>query len=243
MDGRFYSLGTWSWDNSVSVSIYPDYTNAGRELNSFVISTAPEYTLYIMDNSQLSLGYALDYKYYLNAQFETPTGGIDSNNRFYLIHDLNLNFETTPIKPLTLGMDYQFRYHDSYHYNLTLFGYPSNQYVEDFFDYIRNEISIYTGLSLGNYDLDIQGTWSLRDFQNYPARDSTKTFIDQLRSDTAISVKIENSYELLDNPQFGKLSIFLNGMWEQEVSNHSYEVSYLTNYENYTLSLGLQWKD
>ena len=105
----FGSVGTFSLDNTIAANLFPDYLNAGRELNNIRISTVPEYTFVFSPIAELSVGYGFDYKYYLNAHFDTAsTVGGDPGNRQYFIHKVFTDYKWKIADPLRLKVEYDF---------------------------------------------------------------------------------------------------------------------------------------
>lgn len=235
--------GILNLNNTVSLSFFPDYTNAGRELNNINLQTNPAYTFVFTPDVNFTLGYLLGYKYYFNAHYDTLAGGADPDSRSYLTNEAQAYLEFSPVKPLTFGLGYNFTFLKSFNYDLLVYGNPANQFVEDYFDYLLHKIELGIGLKSGRYSGDLSVGVGIRNFLNYPARDNTKTFIDEFRKDINVTGSINNSFELIDNKKFGKLSLILDAIVDYSLSNHEYETTYKTNYLNWQILLGVEWKD
>ncbi|MDF1569164.1 MAG: hypothetical protein P1P77_14185, partial [Spirochaetaceae bacterium] len=132
------SSGVAELGSKFSSIVYPDYNNAGRELNSLIWGISPGYTFVFEPKHQLSLFYDFDYKYYLKAHFDTAGGGTDPDTRQYLIQRINVDYTVEVLNPLTLDISYDLEYLESRNYNQLISGNPSNRYVIDLFDYILN---------------------------------------------------------------------------------------------------------
>ena len=238
--------GIISLDNDISLSIYPDYQNAGREISNIKISAAPSYSHIINTDLSFGIGYGFDYKYYLNAHYDTIDKQIDPDTRRYFIHEASAGLKAAPFKWFELELEYNFTYLDSVNYDLWLYGTPADLFVEDFYDYYKNSVELDLEVDVAFYSGDFTIGYSLRNFINYPARNAAKAFTGELRNDSEIFINMENRFEVFKSDggpgRIGKLSLALDGFLERQISNHRYEVSYLTDYLNWGVSIGAEWK-
>lgn len=237
------SIGSLTWDSQFSYRLYPDYNVSGNSLDHFKLSTNPALCFLLGHNASISAEYQITWKHYLDAHYDRADGSDDPNTKFYIIHQAGLDFDVDPADWLQLNLGYSYQFLDSYNYNSLVYGSLENRFVEDYFDYQKHRIDAQVEAQWGIYRIEVGGSWALRQFQNYPARDEKRQFLNEHREDQDLTLFIENDFQLYEDNKFGEITLFLHGEWEDSTSNHLYDNSYLTNFQNTSITMGLKWQD
>jgi hypothetical protein len=230
-------------DNSLSFSRYPDYVNGSNTIDNYKIGVSPYYLLFLAKESYLEFDYKFYWKSYLDAHYDTASGGTDPDNRQYLSNALSVEWGRDFKSGISTSAGVGIEFLKSLNYDLLVSGNPANRFIADYYDYLEN--GVHADISYGNKQIrtKLDGKLAVRSYFNYEARDDTQTFIDEKRLDTSIDLGWKNRLILMDDKQWGRLSLALDLYLDQAVSNHTYETTYATNYTDWGVLIGLEWED
>ena len=230
-------------DTSLSAVIYPDYDNAGNKIDYAKFSFSPYFRKQMSRSLYLDLDYSFFWKYYFDAHFDTRTGATDPDTRQYLSNGLAAELGGDILPGLSASLKMETEYLKSYNYDLLVSGLPADQFIADYFDYLRYGIATGISYKKDRIRTGVNAQIGLRTFLNYPVRDELQNFTGDTRQDTLLEIDWENRYVLVDSDAAGRVSLVLDFFLKQSDSNHTYEEFYATNYSNWGVILGVEWKD
>jgi Tetratricopeptide repeat len=230
-------------DNSLSFSCYPDYVNGSNTIDNYKLAVSPYYRLFLEKESYLKFDYEFYWKSYLDAHYDTASGGTDPDNRQYLSNALSLEWGRDFKSGISTSAGVSTEFLKSLNYDLLVSGNPADRFITDYYDYLEN--GAYADIAYRNKLLRTQldGRLAVRNYLNYEARDNTRTFIDEKRLDTSVDLGWKNRLILMDDDQRGRLSLVLDLYLDKALSNHTYEATYATNYTDWGVLIGLEWED
>jgi tetratricopeptide (TPR) repeat protein len=237
---RFLPDWRAGWNSKIEYRTYPDYLVAGRKLDFLKGSLSPEIKFYAPAGLDVSLAYGIDYKQYLNSRYDTSDPLIPSaQNKAYLYNrgKLTLDFNGGGIynPVLSYGVTYQ----KSFAYDYLVSGLPADRFIEDYYDNMSHTISLDQKIQLGDRIRTVlKSDIIFTNFPNYPARDESNTFIDELRSDMTVKLDGEVGYLLPPTSRGIEYEILLSAWWKRKTSNMTYNTTFTTNYTDMGVMLG-----
>ncbi len=230
-------------DSYVSLVVYPDYINAGNTIDYTKVNFSPYFYYQLSPDSWLNLDYTVFWKYYLDAHFDTVSGGTDPDTRQYLSNALNLELGREFLPGFDASLAAGLEYLKTFNYDYLVSGIPADQFVADYFDYVSYQFKADTSLKKGPLRSGLSANLDLRYFINYPARDELQVFTGETRRDTSFKASWDNLFVLMDSDTAGRFSLLFDLSYRQSVSNHTYEDYYATNYSYWGMSVGIKWED
>ncbi len=239
---RFNKLWRFGWDSKFEWRTYPNYLLAsGNKLDYIKGSLDPSIKFYGLDWVDVSLIYGVDLKKYLNSKYDTSDpAGASTADKLYLYNSGELVFDFQFSKIYNPVISYKFNYLKTYNYDYWVSGLPTNRYVEGYYDNISHSITFDNNLKFNDkFKMFFGSKVIFTNFLNYPARDATKTFIDQLRSDTAVKLDLGANYLFWTSPGGIEMEGRLSGWWDYKISNMTYNTTFVTNYSFAGIRLGM----
>ncbi len=238
---RFGRPWRFSWDSMAEWRTYPNYLVSGRKLDYVKGSLAPSVDFLGFSWADISLVYGMDMKQYLDSKYDTSDPTVASTEDKLLLYnsgELIFNFKFNRIyKPV---LSYKFNYLKSFNYDYWAPGLPSDRFIEGYYDYISNSVNLKNNLKLNDkLKVSLGSEVVFTNFLNYQARDASKTFIDQLRTDTALKLDLGARYLFWASPGGTEMEARLSGWWNYKTSNMTYNSTFVTNYSYAGLMLGV----
>ncbi|MCF6334581.1 MAG: hypothetical protein L3J12_02430 [Spirochaetales bacterium] len=239
---RFNRLWRFGWDSKFEWRTYPNYLPAsGNKLDYIKGSLDPSIKFYGLDWVDISLLYGVAVKQYLASKYDTANSAVASaEDRSYLYNSGELVMDFQFSKIYNPVISYKFNYLKTYNYDYWVSGLPTNRYVEGYYDNISHTIAFDNNLKFNDkFKMFFGSKVIFTNFLNYPARDATKTFIDQLRSDTAVKLDLGANYLFWTSPGGIEMEGRLSGWWDYKISNMTYNTTFVTNYGFAGIMLGM----
>ena len=230
-------------DSSLALSIYPDYANDTRKIDNYKLTLSPYYRRILGNDHYLEFDYAVYWKNYLDARYDTAAGGIDPDNRSYLSNALAVEWGRDFTGGISLALGGESEYLKSFNYDLIVPGVPADRFIEDYYDYVRNTLSVEIVYRDDLIRSSLDGSAGLRTFLNYEARDENQVFMNEKRIDTSFDIFWENRLVLMEDEIWGRLSFAFDAYLNRAISNHGYEAFYEVDYTDWGVMIGFEWED
>lgn len=238
---RLNYLWRFGWDSSVEWRTYPNYLVSGRKLDYVSGTLDPSIKYYGLEWANISLIYGLELKQYLDSKYDTINPAVASaKDKRYLYNSGELVFDFQFNKIYKPSISYKVKYLKTYDYDYWVSGSPADRFVEGYYDYVSHSVTFDNNLKFSDkFKVSLGSEFIFTDFINYPARDASKTFIDKIRSDTAVKLDIGANYLFWTTPGGTELEGRLSGWWDYKTSNMTYNTTFVTNYSFGGIMLGM----
>lgn len=222
-------------NTQAGIKLYPLYTS--ENMDHFSISAGPFADFILSEAMNIELSYDFNFKQYLNSKYQTSSGQ-SSFDRQYFTQSIDSKIKAN-YGYISLKLGYQFKYLTTAHYDVLVDGLPAPVFIPSYFDNLSHTSRADIGLNLDTIEIDLSVKYETRFFLNYPARDENQTFINESRNDRKLNIGAELVYNL----PFDGFSLFINGNFENSISNMTYQGAILANYSLITSTLGVQWNN
>ena len=238
---RFNKLWRFGWNSKFEWRTYPNYLISGKKLDYIKGSLDPSIKYYGLDWVDVSLIYGIDLKQYLDSKYDTSDPAVSStDDKLYLYNSSELVFDFQFSKIYNPVLSYKFNYLKTYNYDYWVSGSPVNRFVEGYYDNISHTITFDNSIKFNDkFKMFFGSKVIFTNFLNYPARDDTKTFIDEIRSDTAVKLDLGANYLFWTTPGGTELEARLSGWWDYKSSSMTYNTTFVTNYSFAGIMLGM----
>jgi hypothetical protein len=203
------------------------------------VEVLPRVEWYVLPWLDATLVYAFGFRQYLSSTYDTASGAPATENKQYFVNAGVLELEGDFGEIFKPTVTYEITYQESNNYDYLVSGNPADIFVPDYYDYLKHTLDIeadFRWTKAFSTEVGVRG--SLQDFTNYPARDETKTFTGETRTDIDLDVDLEILYNLFTR-QDSSVGIMLRGWWDISRSNMAYENSIDTNNDFYGVVAGI----
>ncbi len=238
---RLNYLWRFGWDSSTEWRTYPNYLVSGRKLDYVSGTLDPSIKYYGLGWADISFIYGLELKQYLDSKYDTTNPAVASaKDKRYLYNSGELVFDFQFSRIYKPSISYKVKYLKTYNYDYWVSGSPADRFVEGYYDYLSHSVTFDNNLKFNNkFKISLGSEFIFTNFINYPARDASKTFIDEIRSDTAVKLDLGANYLFWTTPGGTELEGRLSGWWDYKTSNMTYNTTFVTNYSFGGIMLGM----
>jgi len=228
LDWRAGPAWKLSLDLGLSWDAWPhDLAAMTKQLDRWETSLNPKATWYPAADLAVDAGYRFTFRQYLDAVYPP-----DTLSKQYLVHEADLSLRWNPGSVVRLSLDYALTYNDSRRYTVTVYG-PGALVVSDYYDYLEHALDLKADLRWSpDLRTAVAAGVSRQTFATYPARDGTKTFTGETRTDWHVNADAEAAWRFWARKAngFADLWAVASASWDTNVSNNRWEDSIQTNY-------------